>query len=85
MSLMKRKKHQAAPKNTFGVAIREIRTAKGWSQEQLAEKVRESADAPWISRVEAGKKDISLRTAIQIAHALGVEMFLDQFRLLSDD
>ena len=65
--------------------MREIRIAQGLTQEQLAELVREKADAPWISRVESGKKDISLRTAIRIAQSLGVDIFFDRYRLHSDD
>jgi len=85
---MRNKKQPATAKqaaSTFWDAIREIRLAKGMTQEELAEQVRDSADAPWISRVESGKKDISLRTAIRIAHALGVDMFVDRYKILGDD
>lgn len=55
------------------------------TQEELAEAISETADGPWISRVEAGKKDISLRTALRIIHALGAEMFIDDQKVSSDD
>jgi transcriptional regulator with XRE-family HTH domain len=88
MCLMYSKKRQASHRrasDTFWSAMRDIRMAKGLTQEQLAEEVREKADAPWISRVESGKKDISLRTALRIAEALGVDMFLDKYKLYSDN
>lgn len=88
MYLMSKRKSQVSQKTedvTFWAAMRSIRIAKGLTQEQLAERIREKADAPWISRVESGQKDISLRTALQIAKALGVEMFLDRSRLQNDD
>ncbi len=85
MKAKKQQVNQRTQSNTFWNAMREIRIAKGLTQEQLAEEVREKADAPWISRVESGKKDISLRTAIRIAQSLGVDMFFDRYKLHSDD
>ncbi|MBY0358291.1 MAG: helix-turn-helix transcriptional regulator [Candidatus Obscuribacterales bacterium] len=88
MCLMKKRRSQVSHKTediTFWAAMRNARLAKGLTQEQLAEKIREKADAPWISRVESGQKDISLRTALRIAKALGVDMFLDKSRLREDD
>jgi DNA-binding XRE family transcriptional regulator len=87
MCLMNQKRHHVGHRiapNTFWSAMRDIRVAKGLTQEQLAERVREGADAPWISRVESGKKDISLRTAIRVAGALNVDMFLDRHKLHND-
>lgn len=69
---------------TFWETIRAIRKAKGITQEELAEAISENADAPWISRVETGKKDISFRTALKIVHALGAEMFVDGFKINDD-
>lgn len=85
---MKKRNQAKSPrptKLTFWDAVRELRTAKGMTQEELSERVREKADAPWISRVEAGKKDISFRTALRIAQALGASLSLDEFRLVEDD
>lgn len=71
MSRMAKKKT-----HTFGEAVRAIRAELKLTQNELAERVRENADAPWISRVESDQKAISLNTAIQIAKALGVELRL---------
>jgi transcriptional regulator with XRE-family HTH domain len=70
---------------TFWQAVKAIRIAKGLTQDELAEAISETADAPWISRVEAGKKDISLRTALRIVEALDAEITLNGYRILNTD
>lgn len=69
---------------SFWAVIKRIRKEKGMTQEELAEALSESADGPWISRVESGKKDISLRSALKIVHALGAELFVDKFKVDAD-
>ena len=56
---------------TFGNRIRELRQAKGISQEELAEKA--GLDRTYISSVERGKRNISLLNIERLAKALGVK------------
>jgi transcriptional regulator with XRE-family HTH domain len=85
MPSSKRYKEDFKKRATFWEAIRAIRQDKKMTQSMVAEGVRESADAPWISRVEAGQKDISLRTAIRIAEALGEHLEIGQYLITNDD
>lgn len=51
--------------------IRELRKAKGWTQQQLAEKTRLSFNA--ITKIEQGlAKSPTLRTLTKLADAFGV-------------
>lgn len=59
-------------KEILGARIKELRKAKGLSQEQLAEKV--DIEAKHVSRLELGKNYPSITTLEQIADALNVEM-----------
>jgi transcriptional regulator with XRE-family HTH domain len=54
----------------FGQRVRELRTKRGLSQEQLAAR----ADLHWtyVSSIERGRRDPGLRTVVRIAVALGV-------------
>lgn len=63
----------------IGVAVRELRKAKGMSQASLAEAVGRSTDA--ISQIELGKSLPSLETLLSLAGALGVPAYA----LLPDD
>lgn len=65
-------------KERFGKAVREQRTAKGISQEELA--MRIGADQAYISRIEAGQMNVTLETVEQIAKALDlhVNLLLDE-------
>ena len=56
----------------FGRRVRELRKAKGFSQEALAEKC--SLDRTYVSSVERGRRNLSLRSIRTIAEALGVSM-----------
>lgn len=54
------------------MALRETRLAKGFTQEQLAE--RAGVDQPTISALETGKIiNPSWNTVARLAHALGVD------------
>lgn len=48
--------------------LREIRLAKGWSQEELAE--RAGADRTYISDIERGLRNPSLKTLARLAYIL---------------
>lgn len=52
--------------------IRDIRRAKGWSQEKLAEEANLSRDA--ISRIERGDREPRLETLHSIAKAVGLTL-----------
>ena len=54
----------------FGEHIRGIRTAKGYSQEQLAGLA--DLDRTYISGIERGKRNVSLMNLVKLAKALDV-------------
>ena len=55
----------------LGKNIAKYRNAKGWSQEKLAEVVDLSRE--YVTRVEKGQKNISLKKMFAIADALEVD------------
>ena len=55
----------------LGKNISKYRNAKGWSQEKLAEIVDLSRE--YVTRVEKGQKNISLKKLFAIADALEVD------------
>lgn len=57
--------------NLLGKNIRKYREAKKLSQELLAEKVDLSRE--YITRIENGQKNVSLKKLFAIADALGVK------------
>lgn len=57
----------------FGVAIREARKKRGWSQAELGEK--SGLSRPTIVRVEADS-DVTTATLAKIAEALGLTLEL---------
>ncbi len=59
--------------NELGKNIANYRKNKGLSQEKLAEKVDLSRE--YITRVERGQKNISLKKLFAIADALEVEFY----------
>lgn len=54
----------------FGSLLRQYREGNGLSQEQLASLV--GVHRTYVGKVERGEKDVSLRTAMKFARALGV-------------
>jgi len=56
---------------TVGKNIELARTLVGWSQAELAEAM--SVDQQYISKVEKGKLNISMKTLARFASALGKE------------
>jgi transcriptional regulator with XRE-family HTH domain len=58
-------------KATFGIRVRDLRQAKGISQEALADKA--GLDRTYISSIERGKRNVSLLNIELLAKALGVK------------
>lgn len=63
----------------LGERIRRARTARGWSQERLAEKL--GMDALTVSRLETARRILTAAMAIRLARALEVPVG----SLLDDD
>lgn len=58
-------------KHIFGLRLRELRRARGLSQESLAELA--ALDRTYVSSCERGHRNISLENIYRLAAALGVE------------
>lgn len=56
---------------TLGARVRSLREAKGWSQEELAD--RAGVDRSYMSGIERGGRNISVLKMVAIARALGVQ------------
>ena len=56
----------------FGQRVRELRTAKGWSQEALAYKA--GIDRTYMTDVENGKRNISIQNIEKIITALNITL-----------
>lgn len=62
----------------FGANVRAARHARGWTQEELAE--RTGLAPVQVSRIERGRREIRLGTLLRLLHALGCstdELLLD--------
>lgn len=55
-----------------GKALRELRTRAGMTQEQLAERAQTSST--YVSRLEAGQRDIRLSTTLRLLAAMGADL-----------
>jgi transcriptional regulator with XRE-family HTH domain len=55
----------------LGVRVRELRKAKGWSQEEFADICR--IDRSYMSGIERGVRNISVLNLARLARALGVK------------
>ena len=64
------KKRDSAIKATFGKRVRELRAAKGLSQEALA--LTCDLDRTYIGGIERGERNVSLVNIERIAAGLGV-------------
>ena len=60
------------PLEAFGRRVRELRLERGVSQEDFAKIV--GLDRTYISSLERGKRNVSLRNIHRLAEALGVAM-----------
>lgn len=58
------------PHLALGEAIREIRKARGFSQEQLG--LEAGLDRTYVGGVERGERNLSYSSLMRIAEALGV-------------
>ncbi|MCY3934755.1 MAG: helix-turn-helix transcriptional regulator [Chloroflexi bacterium] len=58
--------------NQFGDRVRGIRLAKNLSQEQLAQKCK--LDRTYISSLERGKRNVSLKNLAALAEALEISL-----------
>lgn len=56
----------------LGLRIRELRTAKGWRQIDLAEEA--GINENYVSDIEIGKKEICLRTILALAGAFDLTL-----------
>lgn len=54
----------------FGIAVRQLREAQGWSQERLAE--HSNLNRSYVGEIERGSVIASLATVEKLASALGV-------------
>ena len=54
----------------FGKAIRSLRVAKHWTQEQLADQA--NLHPTYVGGIERGERNVDLENIIRIARALGV-------------
>ena len=54
----------------FGVRLRALRTKRGWTQVEMAEKL--GIDRSYISDMERGKKNVCLPTLEIVAKGLGL-------------
>ncbi len=68
---MNRRKHVDARK-AFGEAVRELRRAKGLSQEALADLAE--IHRTYIGDIERGARNVCLQNMTRIAKALGVPL-----------
>jgi len=66
-----RRKARQPDAELFGAVVRELREARGWTQEQLAE--RANMNASYLGFVERGDNVPTLTIIIQIADGLTVE------------
>lgn len=55
----------------FGARLRASRQAKGWTQERLAEEV--GLHFTYVSSMERGERNVSLRNILRVSEALGVD------------
>lgn len=56
----------------FGERIKELRNAKGMSQEKFALSI--DMDRTYYASVESGKRNISINNIDKIAHGLGITL-----------
>ena len=65
----------------LGLAVRELRLAKGWSQEAFADYAE--IDRSYIGGIERGEHNIALINLVKIASTLGIKaaQLLDKAKL----
>jgi transcriptional regulator with XRE-family HTH domain len=55
---------------SFGAGVRQLREARDWSQEQLAEQA--GLNRSYVGEIERGDVSVSLCTVAKLAHAFGL-------------
>lgn len=55
-----------------GRRIAELRAARGWTQEQMAEAL--DVNLPYLQRIEGGRENLTVRSLARLAHILGVRV-----------
>ena len=68
---MSRRKVRQPDAELFGAVVRELREARGWTQEELAE--RAEMNASYLGFVERGDNVPTLTIIIQLGEGLGIE------------
>jgi transcriptional regulator with XRE-family HTH domain len=63
---------ESAVVKALGKRIRELRDAKGWSQERLA--AAAYLDRSYLAGIESGARNPSVRSLLKIANALKVQL-----------
>jgi transcriptional regulator with XRE-family HTH domain len=61
-------KTKARELGRFGSNVRKLREAKGWTQEQLAEKA--DLDQTYISGIERGERNLTILSVAKLSAAL---------------
>ncbi len=69
---MPRRRRRETVATALGRRIRELRLAKEWSQERLAEHAR--LDRSYVAGIEVGARNPSLKALDQLATALSVRL-----------
>jgi transcriptional regulator with XRE-family HTH domain len=57
---------------SFGERVRALRKHKGWTQEDLAAEV--NLDRTYVSGIERGRRNVSLRNLARLAKVFGVSL-----------
>lgn len=60
-------------REVFALNLRQLRSARGWSQEELAHRVRVSRE--YVSQLETAKKSASITVIERMAKAFAVEPY----------
>lgn len=69
---MPRRRHRETAATAVGRRIRQLRSARGWSQERLAEHA--DMDRSYIAGIEVGARNPSLKALERLAGALHVRL-----------
>ncbi len=64
--------HVQNVQRSLGRRIRELRTKRGWTQEQFAEFC--GLHRTYMGHVERGEKNVSLSTVLRVANGLGIRI-----------
>ena len=56
-------------RNRFGMRIRQLRLARGWTQDELAEQT--GLHATYVGSVERGERNLGFDNLLKIARAFG--------------